>query len=120
MSTDKPLLLLFDANALIHRAFHAVPPLTVSNTGEMVNAVQGFAATPLRVLNEVRPTHWAVAFDRPTPTFRHQKFEDYKAQRPETPQELVGQLSESISWSTRFVFPCSKSTAMKPMTSWVL
>ncbi len=92
MGQNKPLLLLFDANALVHRAFHAVPPLTVSKTGEMVNAVQGFAATLLRVLNEVRPTHWAVAFDRPTPTFRHQKFEDYKAQRPETPQELVGQI----------------------------
>ena len=92
MGQNKPLLLLFDANALIHRAFHAVPPLTVSKTGEMVNAVQGFAATLLRVVNEVRPTHWAIAFDRPTPTFRHQKFEDYKAQRPETPQELVGQI----------------------------
>ncbi|MBL7210073.1 MAG: DNA polymerase I, partial [Dehalococcoidia bacterium] len=92
MGQNKPLLLLFDANALVHRAFHAVPPLTVSKTGEMVNAVQGFAATLLRVLNEVRPTHWAVAFDLPTPTFRHQKFEDYKAQRPETPQELVGQM----------------------------
>jgi DNA polymerase-1 len=92
MAKEKPLLLLFDGNALIHRAFHAIPPLTISKTGEMVNAVQGFASTLLKVLNEIKPTHWAIAFDRPGPTFRHEKFEDYKAQRPEAPEELISQI----------------------------
>ncbi len=92
MAKRKPLLLLFDGNALVHRAFHALPPLTVSKTGEMVNAVQGFASTLLKVLNEIKPTHWAIAFDRPTPTFRHERFEDYKAQRPKAPEELVSQI----------------------------
>jgi DNA polymerase-1 len=58
----------------------------------MVNAVQGFASTLLKVLNEIKPTHWAIAFDRPGPTFRHEKFEDYKAQRPKAPEELVSQI----------------------------
>ena len=58
----------------------------------MVNAVQGFASTLLKVLNEIKPTHWAIAFDRPTPTFRHEKFEDYKAQRPKAPEELISQI----------------------------
>jgi DNA polymerase-1 len=58
----------------------------------MVNAVQGFASTLLKVLNEIKPTHWAIAFDTPTPTFRHEKFEDYKAQRPKAPEELVSQI----------------------------
>ena len=92
MANEKPLLLLFDGNALVHRAFHAIPPLTISKTGEMVNAVQGFASTLLKVLNEIKPTHWAIAFDRPGPTFRHEKFEDYKAQRPKAPEELVSQI----------------------------
>jgi DNA polymerase-1 len=92
LAKEKPLLLLFDGNALIHRAFHAIPPLTISKTGEMVNAVQGFASTLLKVLNEIKPTHWAIAFDRPGPTFRHEKFEDYKAQRPKAPEELVSQI----------------------------
>jgi len=92
MASEKPLLLLFDGNALVHRAFHAIPPLTVSKTGEMVNAVQGFASTLLKVLSEIKPTHWAIAFDRPGPTFRHEKFEDYKAQRPKAPEELVSQI----------------------------
>jgi DNA polymerase-1 len=92
VAKEKPVLLLFDGNALIHRAFHAIPPLTISKTGEMVNAVQGFASTLLKVLNEIKPTYWAIAFDRPGPTFRHEKFEDYKAQRPKAPEELISQI----------------------------
>jgi len=88
----KPLLVLFDGNALIHRAFHAIPPLTVSKTGEMVSAVYGFALMLLKVINELKPTHYAIAFDMKGPTFRHQMFDQYKAQRPPTPDELVNQL----------------------------
>jgi len=89
---EGPLLLLFDGNALVHRAFHALPPLTQPKTGELVNAVYGFASTLLKVFSDFKPTHWAVAFDRPTPTFRHEMFEDYKAQRPAAPEELKSQI----------------------------
>jgi len=102
---DKPLLLLFDGNALVHRAFHALPPLTVSRTGEMVNAVRGFAATLLKMLKENKPTYWAIAFDRPTPTFRHEKFADYKKQRPPTPQELVNQIERVHQLVDAFYLP---------------
>jgi DNA polymerase-1 len=88
----KPLLVLFDGNALIHRAFHALPPLTVSKTGEMVSAVYGFALMLLKVINELKPTHYAIAFDMKAPTFRHKMFDQYKAQRPPTPDELIAQL----------------------------
>ena len=88
----KSLLVLFDGNALIHRAYHALPPLTVSKTGEMVSAVYGFAQMVLKVLNELKPTHYAIAFDKKAPTFRHKLFDQYKAQRPPMPDELVNQL----------------------------
>ena len=91
---EKPLLLLFDGNALVHRAFHALPPLTQPRTGELVNAVYGFASTLLKVFADFKPTHWAVAFDRPTPTFRHEMFEEYKAQRPAMPEELKSQIKK--------------------------
>ncbi|HEU65681.1 MAG TPA: DNA polymerase I, partial [Chloroflexi bacterium] len=91
---EKPLLLLFDGNALVHRAFHALPPLTQPRTGELVNAVYGFASTLLKVFADFKPTHWAVAFDRPAPTFRHDMFEEYKAQRPATPEELKSQMKK--------------------------
>jgi DNA polymerase-1 len=89
---EKPRLVLFDGNALLHRAFHALPPLTVRKTGEMVGAVYGFALMLLKVINELKPTHYAIAFDMKGPTFRHELFDQYKAQRPPTPDELVGQL----------------------------
>ena len=105
MAQDKPLLLLFDGNALVHRAFHALPPLTVSRTGEMVNAVHGFASTLLKVVNELKPSHWAIAFDRPTPTFRHEIFEEYKAQRPKAPEELVSQIKRVHQLADAFCLP---------------
>jgi DNA polymerase-1 len=89
---EKPLLVLFDGNALLHRAFHALPPLTLRKSGEMVGAVYGFAQMLLKVINELKPSHYAIAFDMKGPTFRHKLFDLYKIHRPETPQELVGQL----------------------------
>ncbi len=105
MNTRKPLLLLLDGNAVVHRAFHALPPLTVSKTGEMVNAVYGFAATLLKALNELKPNHWAIAFDSPKLTFRHQRFEDYKAQRPKAPEELVSQFKRVRQLAEAFKIP---------------
>ncbi len=88
MEDKKPLLVLFDGNALVHRAFHALPELAVSRTGEPTGAVFGFASMVLKVLTELKPTHYAIAFDYPAPTFRHRQFADYKAHRPPTPEEL--------------------------------
>jgi DNA polymerase-1 len=101
----KPLLVLFDGNAIIHRAFHALPPLTVSKTGEMVGAVYGFALILLKAINELKPTHFAIAFDRKEPTFRHQLFDQYKAQRPPAPDELVNQLGRVRQLVTAFHIP---------------
>ncbi|MBN1151769.1 MAG: DNA polymerase I [Dehalococcoidia bacterium] len=91
-SDQRRVLLLVDGNALVHRAFHALPPLTTSQTGEMVNAVYGFANTLFKVVNTLKASHWAIAFDYPAPTFRHAMFEQYKAQRPPTPEELKSQI----------------------------
>ena len=102
---SKPLLVLFDGNALIHRAYHALPPLTVSKTGEMVSAVYGFALMLLKVINELKPTHCAIAFDMKAPTFRHKLFHEYKAQRPPTPEELINQLGRVRELVSAFGIP---------------
>ena len=65
---QEPLLVLFDGNALIHRAFHALPPFTVRKTGEMIGAVYGFAQMLLKVISELKPTHCVIAFDKKGPT----------------------------------------------------
>ncbi len=88
MPSQKQLLLLFDGHALVHRAFHALPALSLPNTGEPTGAVYGFASMLLKVLAELKPTHWAMTLDSPGPTFRHEKFEEYKAHRPPAPDEL--------------------------------
>jgi len=88
----KPLLILLDGHALVHRAFHAFrDPLNVAATGEEVTAVYGFLNTLLRTLKEWGPTHCIVTFDVSAPTFRHKAFDQYKAHRPPTPPELRGQ-----------------------------
>ncbi len=58
----------------------------------MVGAVYGFASMLLKAISELKPTHYAIAFDKKGPTFRHRLYEQYKAHRPETPKELVDQL----------------------------
>jgi len=90
----EPRLVLFDGNAIVHRAFHAFEKTRTltSSSGEIVSAVYGFAQMLMKAITELKPTHWAIAFDRAAPTFRHKMFDEYKAQRPKTPDELVGQL----------------------------
>ena len=87
-------LVLVDANSLIHRSYHAIPPLTTSK-GELVNAVFGFASTLLKVLSELKPDFLAIAFDVPGPTFRHKEFAQYKAQRPALDKALGNQFERT-------------------------
>lgn len=83
-------LVLFDGNALVHRAFHALPPLTTTR-GELVNAVYGFAQMLFKAVSDLKPQCWAIAFDKAAPTFRHVEFEAYKAQRAKPPEGLYEQ-----------------------------
>ena len=88
---DDELVVLFDGHAMFHRAFHAIQHLSVSQTGEAVNAVFGVAASLLKVLGDRRPAYAAVAFDMSGPTFRHEMYDGYKAQRPHMPDEMRSQ-----------------------------
>ncbi|MCL6649558.1 MAG: DNA polymerase I, partial [Chloroflexi bacterium] len=79
---DQPgLLLLFDGHALVHRAYHAMPALSVQKTGEPTGAVFGVASMLFRILSDYRPSYLAFAFDRAAPTFRHLEYAAYKANR---------------------------------------
>lgn len=87
-------LLLIDANSIIHRSFHALPPLSAPD-GKPTGALYGLASALLKVLDAHKPDYVAAAFDRPEPTFRKEKYEKYKAHRPHAPDELVEQLKEA-------------------------
>src|SRR4030066_2510588 len=84
-------LVRVDGHAVFHRAYHAMPPLTTSK-GELVNAVFGFTSMLLRAIGDIKPDYIAVAFDRAEPTFRHQEYTAYKAQRVSAPEELHEQM----------------------------
>lgn len=90
-STQPSVLLLIDANALIHRFFHALPPFTAPD-GSPTNALYGIAGILLKIFKERHPDYIAAAFDRPEKTFREEKYEQYKATRPEAAKELVSQI----------------------------
>ncbi|MDI9875498.1 DNA polymerase I [Flectobacillus rivi] len=83
-------LFLLDAMALIYRAHFAFQKTPrISSKGLNTSAVFGFANTLLEILAKEKPTHLGVAFDTPTPTFRHVQFEAYKAQRQEQPEDIT-------------------------------
>lgn len=87
---DKKFVII-DGPALLHRAWHALPPLS-NKKGELLNAVYGFVLVFLRVLKELKPDYLAVAFDRKEPTFRHKEYKEYKAQRVKQPDEFYRQI----------------------------
>ncbi|MFH0750175.1 MAG: 5'-3' exonuclease H3TH domain-containing protein [Candidatus Gottesmanbacteria bacterium] len=84
-------LIIIDGNAILHRAFHALPPLTAPD-GTLVNAVYGFTSMLLRLITDLTPTHIAVTFDRPAPTFRKKLYADYQIKRPKMDEGLVQQI----------------------------
>jgi len=87
-------LLLLDGHSLAYRAFFALPVENFSTTtGQPTNAVYGFTAMLINLLRDEMPTHVAVAFDRGEPTFRHEQWVEYKANRRETPADFRSQLS---------------------------
>ncbi|TAL19642.1 DNA polymerase I [Patescibacteria group bacterium] len=88
---DKKILIAVDGNALLHRAWHALPPLT-DRRGRVVNAVYGFLSTLFKVVKDVDPAYLAVTFDRPGKTFRHDAYGEYKATRVKQPDELYQQI----------------------------
>lgn len=89
----KSRLVLIDGNAILHRAYHALPPLTGPD-GSVVNAVYGFISIIIRLYREFSPTHMAVAFDRPKPTFRKEMFDGYQSKRPKMEDDLSGQIEK--------------------------
>ncbi len=83
-------VLLVDGHALIHRAYHALPPFKTSK-GVPTNAVYGFFTMLYKAVNDFQPTYLAICFDTPKPTFRQELYEKYQIQRPRADDELIAQ-----------------------------
>lgn len=85
-------LLLIDAHAMIHRAYHALPDTLATRDGMPTGAIYGFFLMMQKVLLDFRPTHLAVCFDTPKPTFRKKLFKGYQAKRPPMEDTLKVQI----------------------------
>src|SRR3989344_8288582 len=92
--TNRKILVLLDAHAILHRAFHALPDFT-SPKGEPTGALYGFTAFLIKVIRELKPDYIAAAYDLPKPTFRHIAYDKYKAGRAKMDDSLAKQINRS-------------------------
>ena len=90
----KKRVVLLDAHAIIHRAYHALPDFT-SNSGEPTGALYGISTMVLKIVSELKPDYIIAAFDLPEPTYRHEVYDEYKAGRAEAEDDLVSQIERS-------------------------
>jgi DNA polymerase-1 len=103
-------LFLVDGSGYIFRAYHALPPLTRKSDGLQVNAVLGFCNMLWKLLAEMKaddkPTHLAVVFDKSEKTFRTEFYPEYKAHRPDAPEDLIPQFPLIRAAVHAFEIPC--------------
>ncbi len=109
-SKEPVRLYLVDGSAYIFRAYHALPPLTRKSDGLPVGAVSGFCNMLYKLLTDMAdehdPTHFAVIFDYSSKTFRNEIYPEYKANRPEPPEDLRPQFSLVRDATRAFNVPC--------------
>jgi DNA polymerase I len=84
-------LILIDGNAILHRAYHSLPPFKTSK-GEVTNAIYGFLRMLIEIYKKEKPQYLGIAWDRKAPTYRNEEFKEYKAQRAAPPEDLYPQL----------------------------
>jgi DNA polymerase-1 len=95
MESRKDVFMLVDGAAIVHRAYHAMPPFATSK-GIPTGAIHGFFSMFLKLIQELSPSHIVVAFDRPKPTFRQELYVGYQAQRPKMEADLSDQYQAII------------------------
>lgn len=104
MTEKTKKLVLFDAHAIIHRAYHALPDFS-SSQGEPTGGLYGVSTMLMRIVADFKPDYLAACFDRAEATFRKQVYEGYKAGRPKAEEELVAQLIRARDIFAAFGIP---------------
>ncbi|MEK7505448.1 MAG: DNA polymerase, partial [Patescibacteria group bacterium] len=100
----KKKLVLFDAHAILHRGYHALPQFA-SSRGEPTGALYGLSTMVMKIIDELKPDYMAACYDLPGGTFRHEAYKDYKAGRKEVDSELVEQMKRSYDVWSAFSVP---------------
>ncbi len=100
----KERLVLLDAHAILHRAYHALPDFATSS-GEPTGALYGLSTMILKIASDLKPDHIIACYDLPKPTYRHEVYENYKAGRAKSDPELVSQMEKSKNVCTALGIP---------------
>jgi len=103
-ASEHKRLVILDAHAIIHRAYHALPDFTGPG-GEPTGALYGLSSMLLRIMQELRPDYIVAAFDLPKPTVRHEAYAEYKGTRAKTDDALVSQIEASRGVFKAFSIP---------------
>src|SRR5690242_17244876 len=90
----KKRIILLDAHAILHRAFHALPDFA-SSKGEPTGALYGLATMVLKIIEDLKPNYIIACYDLPQATYRHEAYKEYKAGRKKAVPELVSQMKRS-------------------------
>lgn len=101
---DKKRVVLLDAHAILHRAYHALPDFT-SSKGEATGGLYGLVTMLLKIVDELKPDYIIACFDLPEPTYRHEIYEAYKAGRSKADEELISQIIRSRDVFEAFNIP---------------
>ena len=97
-------LVLLDAHAIIHRAYHALPEF-LSSSGEPTGALYGLSSMLMKIITELKPDYIVACYDLPQKTFRHEAYDEYKAGRAKTDEALITQLKKSRQIFEAFNIP---------------
>jgi len=103
-SKTKLRLVLLDAHAILHRAYHALPDFS-SSKGEPTGALYGLSSMLIKIIADLKPDYIVAAYDLPKPTYRHEAYKDYKAGRAKADPELVAQMKRSREIFEAFSVP---------------
>ncbi|MCB9815429.1 hypothetical protein H6785_02550 [Candidatus Nomurabacteria bacterium] len=102
--TQEPTLVLLDAHAILHRAYHALPDFS-SPSGEPTGALYGVTTMLLKIVEDFKPQYMVACFDLPEPTYRHDAYDAYKAGRAKTDDALIQQINRSRDIFDAFGIP---------------
>lgn len=105
---NKKTLVLLDAHAILHRAYHALPDFR-STKGEPTGALYGFCTFLLKMIKDLKPDYVAACYDLPEPTVRHEVYADYKGTRKKIDDDLIAQLEKSKEVCDAFNIPIYSS-----------
>ncbi len=104
MKQEKKVLVLLDAHAIIHRAYHALPDFS-SSTGEPTGALYGLSNMLMKIIDDLKPDYIVACYDLPDKTFRHEAYDGYKAGRAKSDPALIAQLISSRKIFEAFNIP---------------